>query len=666
MVEVTFSDPDHNYEASTQNALRQASTGGKVTRLNLPLSLTNDEGAQVADIQLHLANVNSEVYRTQTMPSTIDQVQPAEVLTTDYDGVSYTYRVVNASIVDGRMISMEGFREVPELYQSYAVGGTPREVDNSVQALGNTILWAMDIPMLRNQDNTPLVYIAATSYTPNWPGCTVESSSDGMSYTSATSVTSEATMGTTLNVPVSSFVGYEYTDVGAELIISLISGALQSTDINSPSYAAWGQNGRFEIISFHTATQDAEGYWHILDPSRGLLDSWASVGKHATGDQFILLDETFLGRVFSSATSIGNVEYLRATTIGRLTTTGAIVPYNFTAQTTEPFAPVMLSSVKQPDSSWLFSWMRQDRQQARPFWQPAMTEAIEQYQIDILNDLGGVIRTIVVNDAQSVSYTLAQQTEDNLQNQLYMRWNIYQMSATNGRGHQNEGLHGGYYGYPGEIIIDGANHFWQLDDIAGNVAVNTINAAYPGEYQGAYTLNQIPLSSSGTSVRFDTGRMFVDAGGFGANDIRAVEFFFQFDTAQELALLYMGTGNNSVHALTINLTASGAVRLRTHRSNGTLTLDVTGAVLSPNTPYLLIMNIDAQNGPVQIYINDPLTAYIDGFMTGTWNMENQIHLGGDQEFNSPDFIGYMDEFSLNPTLLTSAQIAEHFRRGGVS
>ena len=673
-VEVTFSDPDHNYEGSTQHATRLQSSGGRTQRLNLPLSLTNDEGAQVADIYLHLANVEAETYETTTMPSTIDSVQPGNVLTVDYDGVEYLFRAVDASIIEGRIISLKGSREVPELFESYAVGGSPRQVDNTVKVLGATILWPMDIPALRSADDDAGSYLAATSYTPGWPGAVIYRSADGISFSELFSMTSPATMGMALNVPVSATGMFEQIQFNFDLRVNLISGALESKAYGDYNFAAWGVNGRFEIIAFSDVQSNADGSWTILNAYRGMLDSLHAIEAHGTSDQFIVLDEAFLARVVYPTSSIDQIEMLKAPTIGRPVNTGSVIPYNFTGESKTCFMPTLLSAQKDIGGTedWVISWMRQDRIRTRPFWNPPMSEGVEEYQVNILRESGAVVRTVNVVGTNTYTYTLADQQADGWDTYEFLHFNVGQVSQITGVGHISTGLYGNYFGYSAAIISDGASNYYMLDDTAGTEAANELGGpeAYNAEYVGAYTLQQPPIRTDGNSVRFNSGYIFVDAKNVKDQEISSFEFFFSYDStpgANGTGLVtFVGLQGSVNKSLSLKVTENNTLQLILVRVSGLTTLDLEGPAISNATPYQCIVNLAFNTtDPVDIWLNGSL--YASAAQThDDWGLSPEWYFGADMARNGANLYGYLDDISLYPDRLTQTQIDDHFFRGGLS
>ena len=64
-----------------------------------------------------------------------------------------------------------------------------------------------------------------------------------------------------------------------------------------------------------------------------------------------------------------------------------------------------------------------------------LSETLEQYEIDIYNNAGTtILRTIIVDDAQTATYTSAQQTADSWDGTTHIKVAIYQMSGIVGRG----------------------------------------------------------------------------------------------------------------------------------------------------------------------------------------------------------------------------------------
>jgi len=669
MVEITFVDPDHNYEASTQLARRQASTGGTTERVSLAIALSNDEGAQIADVFLHLLHIESEQYKATCMPSTIDDVQPGEVLSTTYDGVDYTYRAANASIIDGRMIDLVGLREVPSVFTNYAVGGDPRSTDGSVNILGATILWPLDIPLLRTIDNNPGVYTAGTSFTANWPGAEIQRSSDGLSYSYVETLTTQAVMGTAVDAPTTGRAGF--WDTTTELTVRLIAGALSSTTRDAPSYAAWGSNGNFEIIAFVTASQNTDGSWAVTDLARGLRDTQAAVGNHAIGDQFVVLDETTLGRVVYGASSIDAVEILRGITLGRTAASAIDVRYTFTAEALECFAPTRLHGEIDGSSNWDLEWMRQDRLIGRAFWQVSNSESAETYLVEILDDADTVVRPVTVTGTNIYQYSHTHQIADFGAVRDELAWRVSQVSALAGNGHLATSNIGLTLDYPGAVLAESSLiSYHRLDETSGTTADDAGSSSYDLTYAGGYTLDQFPLIKTGKCVDFDGS----DAQVYGAisqsvlRSVKCIECVFEVDAfpGSNYALLVGHDAPSGYYwKRWLVVGSDDKVHFLGNVAASAFSVDVTGAALSTGTKYHVICNFSGITD-VDIYINGAL--YATGTSGLSWaGTLDQLSIGKSTAFTTIATIdGRIDEVSQYDAELDATQRANHFARGGVA
>ena len=168
-------NPAHNWEVGSQPALRLASQVGQGTTetVDLPVSLTNDEAAQLADILLHARHIESERYKIAAMPSLRAVVEPGRLVTIEHPDGNVLARCEKADIVDGGVVAGELARYDASVYLSYVVGGTVRNADGSVVSAGTALAIIADTPALRVEDRDFGYYVGAYSYTSAWPGAEV-------------------------------------------------------------------------------------------------------------------------------------------------------------------------------------------------------------------------------------------------------------------------------------------------------------------------------------------------------------------------------------------------------------------------------------------------------------------------------------------------------------
>lgn len=435
-MEVAFVDPDHNYETGLQAARRLATGVGTVARVELAVAASNDEMAQLAEILLHAAHVEAEAYETRAMPSTIGTVAPAAVFEVEANERVYTARCLRADVIDGRMLDVRAVRHAAAVYASYAIGGTVRTPGGQVVALGQTVLEVLDLPALRTQDDDAGFYLAASSYTPGWPGAQVYQSADGASFSPLLALPTGTIFGYAFNAP---SANRQMWDLTSTLQVRLLSGSLASQPwagaINAGNVAAWGAPGRWEIIGWVTAQQQGDGEWHLSALSRGLLDSLQHAGSHQAGDRFVVLSVDALRRALYSIDQIGQKLRLKAVTLGRTVDSTGSREITVGGGAMVPWAPTRRHAAKEVNGDWTITWMRQDRLRTRAFWQPSMSEASEAYEIDFLDAAGAVVATKTGITSATYTYTKAAQEADfSGLEQALIRFNVYQVSASVGRG----------------------------------------------------------------------------------------------------------------------------------------------------------------------------------------------------------------------------------------
>lgn len=435
-VDLTYLSASQNYEPVTQTARRLASAGGTKSAVSIPVVLTEEEGAQLCDTLLHMPHISSERYDGAAIPSRLDDCAPGEVITATIDGESYTWRIEDASIIDGGIVELRGARDDASIYESFAVGGDLRTRSRTVQAIGATLLFPLDIPLMRSVDGDAGIYAALGSYTPGWPGCQIYQALDGNNYSELQAHATHAAIGVTLNNTEAwtSRMWDTASVLQVRPINSVFSSSTWEAISTNRNLAAWGQPGRWEIVGFTTASLQADGSYNISGLARGLRDTARYADDHAGGDMFIVLDENQIARIAWSADQYGVVRQLKAAAFGTLLADA--VPQSVTPAgvAIKPFSPVRLHGVKEGGGSWTLSWMRQDRQLHRAFAQAANSESGESYSVRILDSLGTVLNTYTATSA-SFSYSTAQQTADYGAPVDIVYFQVAQVSAVVGAGY---------------------------------------------------------------------------------------------------------------------------------------------------------------------------------------------------------------------------------------
>jgi len=436
---VNYIDAGANYEVGSQIARRQASRSVQKASVDLPVVLTYTEAAQKADVLLHLAHIERENYETTLMPVHSDLI-PSDVIAVNDGTSTHRMRVTEKTLENG-YLSVRGVRDEASVLSSSAAGAEIPGRDTTIATAGLMQTWILNLPALRDQENTAGFYAAGFSYTPGWPGGALFRSTAG-EWANIGAIPNESTAGYCNNAFDAGVLNrWDHSD---ELEIDIMAGDDLASDtavnvLNGANVAAWGVEGRYEIIQWVTATQQADGSWVLSQLLRGRFGTEQYTDDHEIRDRFAVIDLDTTRRFTMQNSEIGNTAFYRGVTIGRNVYDDSSSGAQFThdGRSLECWAPVDVEGSRGGGGTLTIIWKRRDRVIARPFWDPDMSESTEAYEIDILDGVD-VVRTITGMDSETGEYTAGQQTTDFGSTQSSIDLIVYQVSSVVGRGFGTE------------------------------------------------------------------------------------------------------------------------------------------------------------------------------------------------------------------------------------
>ena len=100
----------------------------------------------------------------------------------------------------------------------------------------------------------------------------------------------------------------------------------------------------------------------------------------------------------------------------------------------KPYSPVYITGSRDGSNNLTIDWNRRSRYTSQAFWTPQLGEDTEEYEIDILDGVT-VVRTISSITSETSPYSAADQTNDGLTPGDPVDVQIFQISATVGRGY---------------------------------------------------------------------------------------------------------------------------------------------------------------------------------------------------------------------------------------
>lgn len=326
-----FSDPDANHAVVPVSAER-VSTNVKATGIasvQLPLVLNRDSAKQKAEVMQKVMYEESQGRLTRELPA----FKHANLVPSDaFTYASKRWRINTIEQLDAT-IKIDAVRDRISNYSSQATAGSvvnPSDPISNVR--GPSVLYPMNLPRLRTQDNVPGVYLAVTGLLDAWPGSHIYMSSDGGATEQLmTTITSRAILGE-LDADID-------TGVGTITVWAFDNRDLESITeadlaLRRNAFALIDAADVAEIGQFETATETATpNHWDLTELHRPLLDT--TLADHDAGERFVMLDGA-IRFLPLSASLIGRTLIFRAVTIGTAAANNPTVSMAFVPLFTGP------------------------------------------------------------------------------------------------------------------------------------------------------------------------------------------------------------------------------------------------------------------------------------------------------------------------------------------
>lgn len=202
--------------------------------------------------------------------------------------------------------------------------------------------------------------------------------------------------------------------------------------------AAFGADGRWEILSFRTVT-DNTGSYTIRDLMRGRYGTEWAAALHQVGDQLVMLSASDADFINLPLSALNSSRLWRAVTSGTSADSVENTSYTYAGVNLKPLSPVYVKVTRDPATfDSLISFIPRSRTPVEPFSGVAtpVGESAEAYEVEIWDSTYATRKRLFSGLATpAVNYIVADQISDFgvKQETLYLR--IYQLSATVGRGY---------------------------------------------------------------------------------------------------------------------------------------------------------------------------------------------------------------------------------------
>lgn len=438
-ISLTFADPALDYQMNAQRAFRDRGDVEANEAVQVPLTLTADEGRRIADRLLWSPWTARRSASTTTNDRWIRR-GPGVVLGIPVAGQVLPYRLIRVVRGDNGVIEWELQRDDTQVYESQATGVAGNVRDNPLLLPGVTQLQLIDCPILQDTDDNAGFYWAVTAENQGWRGASIQRSSDGgMSYAFVSSVDVRTRIGAVASALPSGPTAYWDDGNTLTVVLEYAGHTLESREdsaVLGGANAVWlgdpdGQGG--EVLQFGTATLIAPQTYALTHLLRGRLGTEANVGTHGANEVFVLLTLGTLGR-----TDYGPGDWNASRLykpVSRLTSLDdtAAQAFTNTGVGKRPLSPVHVAGTRDTSNNLTVTWVRRSRLRSPGLAGPVpLGEASEAYEVDILSGVT-VVRTIS-STSPTITYTAAQQTTDGLTPGNPVTLRVYQLSDVAGRG----------------------------------------------------------------------------------------------------------------------------------------------------------------------------------------------------------------------------------------
>lgn len=319
------------------------------------------------------------------------------------------------------------------------VGGLPSQT--VVLSTPDSVFLPLDIGLLRDADNLPGYYLAISGGgSSTWRSAGIYDSPDDTTYTLQRTIDSQAVIGQATDA-LGDWLGGNVWDETGTVTVS-VDG--QITSATSADVIARRTTNAIligdEHIQYRTATLVSPGVYTLTGLLRGRRGTEWAMASHVIGERVVLLGNAGLRFMPLQSSELGATRYLKVVTAGQplsAVTAKSAAPMGVVLK---PFSPV-LASADRSTGDTVIDWYRRTRLSSRitgPLrWTNSIGEDLQAYEVDVWAD--GTYTTLkrtITSSVSQATYSGADQTTDFGAPQSTLYLDIYQISATVGRGYR--------------------------------------------------------------------------------------------------------------------------------------------------------------------------------------------------------------------------------------
>lgn len=383
-------------------------------------------------------------------------LEPGDVVSIPAGGFTRYCQIVQTTLNPdfSMQIEMEEFLtgEETDIDEEIEEDGTPvGDHDLLAAASPQTQLKVLDIPLIEDGHSSgelAATYLYMTGEDTGWAGGTVyERQGDETFAAVAASLPGYPAIAEAGEAPTFDAAKLYQIDEDAEIEVTITAGASSYLHTKTTAEVLAGENrvaygaaGRWEIIAYTTAEKVSGNTYRLSGLLRGLRGTEGYISLHEEGDTVVPLDVIY--RKGFAPEALGATDF-KAVGAGASVASATTQTVTLTGESLRPYAPAHLAAEDDGSSGIDITATRRSRIGGpKPFHQPPLAEATEEYEVDILDAAASppsLLRAVTGLSSPAYNYTAAQIASDGSPAAVIIR--MFQISAAVGRGHAAEITH---------------------------------------------------------------------------------------------------------------------------------------------------------------------------------------------------------------------------------
>jgi hypothetical protein len=435
---VQYQNSDLDYQVAAQSAGRSITTEERTKNIKIPLVLTASQALRIAE------NMLTKVWLRSTEYEFITSIEHIDLLPgTTIKAAGYKVLITEISVHFPGILQIKGVSADATTFESTAVADPIYIPQQEIPSYIPTSHVSMNLPSLSGANNSGGFYIAPFTLgdSSGWPGAQLYVTNDeGDSWTTIASVFKQPFVGEVTDYSTFeniSSIPHTRWDEQTTITVSTLNGkelysATKENVLNGYNACAIGsETNGWEIISFRNVTDNGNGSYTLS----GLLRGLRGTEHHIKSSKNMLVALGFDSLIYVNMPNdkINISRNYRLVTLGMVLTTDFGFHWKSKGLPLKPWSPVHIFAYKM-GGDVIISWLRRSR--AEESWaagEVPLLEEQENYEIDIKDSSGNIVRTLT-SFTNQVTYTNEDQITDFGTLIGTINVDIYQMSTVIGRG----------------------------------------------------------------------------------------------------------------------------------------------------------------------------------------------------------------------------------------